>query len=428
MNHKKLITLIIILVVGAALIWQFRPTLQLPEINMDVGYVSLFEENFKVSLLDDSLMAPTRIKITPDQNHLLVTQLTGEVLAYQRTEQGWSADAFELLKIETGVPGFPPEEAGLVGLVFSSDFDETGTTFLLYTFKDEEEKIQNRISVTNLKIENGRLSASQPELIFQANIEGSPSHQITDGLAVEISGKSHLLFLIGEGFDATRAQDVSLEAGKVMLIQADGSNPLGLRPYPQNPKIQAIGIRNAYVLAENKYEKKGRVLIGDTGADVLDRLIYTRLVSEEGQPAIALNFNWDGSNESLEQALPDPRFPEVKDMVLVRLPEALTFTGLAFHSGGGLIAPSNEETQSVLITVFGKTGLPYNKPGKEIWLGQLSEENGQPSISYKTVIERAPWAEGEVGNPLGLEVDQKTGDFFFADVLEGKVYWVKLIQ
>ncbi len=265
--------------------------------------------------------------------------------------------------------------------------------------------------MTAIKEKRGKLAGSKPQHIYQANIAGASSHQITDGLAVEIQGRPHLLFLIGEGFDGKRAQDPSKEAGKVVLIQEDGSNPLGPRPYTENSNVEALGIRNAYVIAKNPADPAGRYLIADTGPDKYDRLIFTQLGS--GQETKPLNFGWDGNQEKLKQPIPDPNNPEISDMVIYRLAETRTFTGLAFSSGNKFLA-----------TIFGKTAEPGNEPGKEIWLGKLTNLAGQPKVSFTPIIKRVNEADKHLGNPIGLEIDPKTNEFYFADIMEGRLYQV----
>lgn len=397
-----------------------------PDVYDGVGYAAINPNEYEISVLSDRLIAPTRIKLTPDGKFLLVSQITGEVYAFSRTDFGWDTTPYEVAKVDTKFPGFPPDEAGLVGMVFSNRFSENNKLFLLYTFKDQDGKTQNRISETVLRIDKGQFRGSTPKLIYQANVAGSGSHQITDGVSIDILGKPHLLFLIGEGFHGDRAQNPKEEGGKAILIQEDGSDPLGERPYKENPKVQALGIRNGYVLASNPYDKTGRIFISDTGPDHFDRIIYTKLFDSEGKSISPLNFNWDGTEEKLKDPIPDPNNPDVPDMVILRLPDTLTVTGLAVHPSKDTIPKSDEKVQSVLTTLFGKTGSPQNQPGKEIWIGQLTNLGKQPKISFTPIIKRNPQAEGKLGNPIGLEIDSQTGDFYFADVLEGKLYLVKV--
>ncbi len=374
------------------------PSVDNSELYQGISYEPVNKNVYEISILADNLLSPTRIKISPDNKHLLVSQLTGEVLGFDRQSSGWSKP-YLVTKIDTKFPGFPPDEAGLTGIVFSKDYSKNGKIFLLYTFKEKDGKVRNRISSAILKEREGKLVSSSPKFIFQANIEGHSSHQITDGISVGLDGQTRLAFLIGEGFDAKRAQDPNLQAGKLMSIKEDGTDP----------KIHAMGIRNGYVLAANPKDSDGKILISDTGPDKYDRLIYTNPFLGD-----TLNFGWNGDQEKLAKPIPDPNFPKVSDMVIFRFPETRTFTGIAFKSDG-----------SALITLFGKTGLKDNTPGKEILLAKLENLSGQPKISFTTIIKRVKDANGKFGNPIGMEIDPQTKDLFFLDVIEGRIYHVR---
>lgn len=409
---KKLLLFLVLL--AAIVFWLKRtdllksqpplpPVTKSGEIFSGIGYAPVDSFQFDIAVLSDQVTAPTRLKLTPDGKFLLVTQITGEVLSFKRTDVGWNPQPQLVTKVDTKAIGFPPDELGLVGLVFSADFATNHLVFLLYSYKQSDDQIYNRISSFQLTEKNDQLQATSPKLVYQANVPGNPSHQITDGLGVKVGGKPHLLVLVGEGFKGALAQDPTAHAGKLMLIPEDGSHP----------KVQALGIRNAYVIAPNPLDAKRRFFIADTGPDKYDRIIYTDLLTDQ-----SLNFNWDGTTESLAQAIADPTFSQVEDMVILRLPETRTFTGLAVHP----------LTKTVLATVFGQTGSPLNAPGKEIWQGKLINLDNQPQLDFKTIITRNPAADGKLGNPIGLEVDPQTGDFFFADILEGKIYRVFILE
>ncbi len=387
------------------------------EIFDGISYISV-NSKLEVGILAQNLVAPSRIKLTPDGKFLLVTQLTGEVLAFNRTNEGWATSPYQVTKVDTKAPGFPPDEFGLVGLVFSAEYDKNHRAFLLYSHQESAGKYLNRIANVVLEEKNGKLTASSPQVIFQAVTPGNVSHQITDGLGIMHYGKPHLVFLIGEGFKPELAQDESAEAGKLMMIQEDGTYPLGTRPYPNRPKLEALGIRNAYVIAENPYDKDNRWLIADTGPDKYDRLIYTKTASSSGEFK-PVNFGWNGQTEALSKAIKDPNFRNVRDMVLYRFPQTRTVTGLAF------LPPASATSHKLLAVLFGITGSLQNAPGKEIWQGTLTNLTGQPRITFTPIIKRNPKADGKLGNPVGLEVDPQTNDFFFADILEGRIYQVK---
>lgn len=375
------------------------PTVDQSDIFQGVSYQPVDQISLEVNIFAENLFSPTRIKITPDGQHLLVSQINGEVLAFDKKGDGWNKKPYLVTKVDTKFPGFPPDEAGLTGMAFSQDFLNNKKLFLLYTFKEEGGTIQNRISVTTLRKVIGHLKGTKPQLIWQANTPGSGSHQIADAMPLDLNSEKRILFLIGEGFKAERSQNAQMHAGKVLSIKEDGSDTL----------VHALGIRNGYVMAKNPFDPKGRILISDTGPDKYDRLIYTN-PTLPGQ----LNFGWDGNQDKLAEAIPDPNFKEVKDMTILRLRETKTFTGLAFTKDENLLA-----------TLFGQTGSPNNSPGKEIVRGKLTKLDGQPQILFETIIKRVEEAGGKLGNPIGLEINPQDGHFFFADVLEGRVYEVK---
>lgn len=428
MRRRPWIALLIIILIGGGFwVWQKnKQRIEIKEAEPTVfeglGYMAVNSDRVEVSAIIQNLTAPSRLKITPDGDFLLVAQVTGEVLAFARTNNSWEQQPQSVVRVETAVKGFPPQEAGLTGLVFSSDYQNNHKLFLLYAFQEAAKKFQNRISVTTLSVTDGKLIGTDPTQIYQANVEGSEAHQIGDGIGVMVRDKPHLLVSIGEGFKPERAQNPKLESGKILLMQDDGSNPLGERPYPTNPKVQAIGVRNAYVLAANPFDKTNRMFIADTAPSKFDRLIYTDLFDSNGRANQPLNFGWAGSEDKLADPIPDPNNRSVTDMVIQRLPETRTFTGVVVHPGKGAVPKSDNQQQSVLVTLFGYTGFPQNQPGKEIQLGRLTNLTGQPSISFAPFIRRNPAAEGHIGNPIGLEIDSKTGDILFADIIEGRVY------
>ncbi len=155
-------------------------------------------------------------------------------------------------------------------------------------------------------------------------------------------------------------------------------------------------------------------MIADTGPDKYDRLIALAYPHLEHNAQV--NLNWDGNQDKLNEPIPDPDGPPLKDIVLYRLPDTRTFTGLAFLH-------SDVQTQTFLATMFGKTGSTDNQPGKEIWLGTLTRPFSQPEITFRPIIQRTQEANGKLGNPIGLALDNDE-NFFFADVLESRIYFV----
>lgn len=367
----------------------------------------------------DKVEQITQLDVSPDGNYMLAGTLGGTIWVYHRVDGVFQRQSDPFFVLKTSQPGFPPEEAGLTGVVYGADFETSGDVFLLYSFAFEKKSFRNRVTRVKFAKRGDRVVGTNPVQIFEANIAGTGSHQIQDGAGVMVAGKPHLLFTVGEGFVAERALDPTKEAGKVILIQRDGKEPLGVRPYPETPKVQVIGIRNAPAIGINP--KNGKVAIGDTGPNNYDRFLYGTLFDKAGFNIQKLSFNWDGNEESLKKGSPD-LYDANKEMVLHRWVPTETAVNIAFYENSKL-PQLKDNQQYVLVVLFGRTGEKSNAPGKKIVLGIL-EEGRQNRLSLTPFIDRASFGEGQLGHPLGLGVDRSTGDIYFGDIMEGRIYKV----
>lgn len=206
-----------------------------------------------------------------------------------------------------------------------------------------------------------------------------------------------------------------------MLIQRDGKEPMGVRPYPESPKVQALGIRNAPAIGINP--KNGKVAIGDTGPNNYDRFLYGTVFDTAGFNIQKLSFNWNGTEESLKKSAPD-LYDVGKEMVLHRWVPTETAVNIVFYENTTLTKLKDNQ-QYVLVVLFGRTGEKNNTPGKKIMLGTL-EEGRQNRLLLSPLIDRAAIGEGQLGHPIGLGVDRSTGDIYFGDIMEGRIYKASL--
>lgn len=373
--------------------------------------------NLDVGIFDNDIKQVTQIEFTPDGKYMLVGTLSGTVWIYHKLDGIFKKQSQPFYVLKTAQPGFPPEEAGLTGIVLGSDFGKSGDIFLNYSYAFKKKSFRNRVTrVTFTKVGEKVLGKKAKE-IFEANTEGSGAHQIQDGVGIEVGGKPHLLFTIGEGFKSERALDVTQEAGKIMLIQRDGSVPVGERPFPNYPKVQALGIRNAPAIGINP--ESGKIAIGDTGPDNYDRFIYGAFYREDGSNNKQLSLNWDGTEDSLKKGAPD-LYNSNKEMILHRWAPTNTAVNIVFYRNDKL--PKLKDSQHyVLVDLFGRTGEKSNSPGKRILLGVITEGN-KNSLSLSTLIDRTAKGEGQLGHPIGLAVDPSTKDIYFGDIMEGKIY------
>lgn len=422
---RSTIFLILILTAIALIVFVIRKPKPLfveqKNINVEPTYKSTGNIKSTVTVFDEDAKQITQLEITPDGNYMLLGTLSGTVWVYHRIDGVFKKQTDPFFVLETAQPGFPPEEAGLTGIVLGSDFETSGDVFLNYSYALEEKSFRNRITRVTFTKKRDKIVGVSPKQIFEANTEGSGAHQIQDGLGVMIDGKSHILFTVGEGFKAERALDPKEEAGKVILIQRDGSIPIGERPFPESPKVQALGIRNAPAIALNSLN--GKIAIGDTGPDNYDRFLYGNFYNKDGKNNQKLSLNWDGTEDSLKKASLD-LYDGNKDMILYRWAPTNTAVNIAFYKNDKL-SKLNSSQQYVLVTLFGRTGEKSNSPGKKIMLGVL--QNGtRNTLSLSPLIDRASIGEGQFGHPIGLTVDPITNDFYFGDIMEGRIYKVSL--
>jgi len=407
----KLVVLLFVLVISGFILYKY--------ISNPLPYKLANKDMGKISTLKEELFGVTRIKFSPSGDVMLVGTLTGEIYLFDRANDGSLIMRPEPIhKIQTGFPGFPPEENGLTGMAFASDFNETGEIFFAYTFKEEDNLYLNRVAKGKLIESHGNYTITNFTDIFTANTPSEFSHQIQGIVGFDINGVSHAMFLVGEGFQAERSLDLTKESGKLMLIRSDGSDPLGPRPFPNYPKIQARGLRNPPDLAINVLDPLRRQAIVDTGPDINDRFIYANfidLVNSSYLPEV--NLIWDGTDESLNSESSEVRYT---------WSPTHTPTNIVFHPGKGLIPLSTETNTTVLVSLFGRTGLVGSQvPGREIWLGSLPLlTDDKPS--WEPFIVRTTSGIGSEGHPIGLIMDPTNMNLVFADIMTGTIYLVEI--
>lgn len=377
---------------------------------MQLGYVPVDDKAFSVIPLT-KISSPTSVKITPDGSHLLVTSLQGGVFVVDHQSDPPKQKTKLLTQVNTRL-GYPQDRSGLTNLVFSSNYKENGKVFLLYTLKDQNQKKQLRVSSLTLKNYFGRLSASTPRVIWESNFVSDANPIIADGIGVNLNNEPHLLFATSDPSLPSLAQDPGSDAGKIILIKEDGSDPiLEDRPYPNNPRVEVVGVGSPTTIALDQ-ENNGFILT-DTSS-LIDRLIFIPFNSKS-----PLNLNWSGDDTLLKDPIINPN-DETKDLILYRSLDPKNISGLSFHKGRGIALPENN-TRLLLVNASGQKGSTDNG-GKEIWLGAINHDT--PILSFTPIIKRNPFVEGTKGNPVGLTVDPLTGDFYFADFYENQIYQV----
>ena len=436
------IMIVILLVAGIGFysVSRYKPAKTQPPqsaSSQPAAYAGVDPSKVQVTALGTEPGTISRIKFTPDGQFMIASQLTGEVLVYKREGDSWKKQSKPLVSVATAFPGFPPEENGLTGMAFGADFATSGDMFFSYAYLQGEKDIRNRIARAKVVVENGELVGSNLTDIFEGNVPADSSHQIQAIQGVMVQDKPHVLFQMGEGFHAERSQDPTKEAGKLMLIQRDGSNPLGPRPFPDQPKIQAIGFRNPPDLEINQFDPLKREAIVDTGPDQYDRFIYGKFIDLVGGKKVeGLDLGWNGTVDSLTASRFDPNVTGRPDPILYRWDPTHTATNIVFHPGKGIIPESTDQQTSVLVSLFGRTGeTGPDVPGRAIWLNTLTLGDSPKLGTWQPFIVRSPDGVNTFGHPLALELDPVTNDLVFIDINltkdqspQSTLYWAKISE
>ncbi len=397
-----------------------------------------WEQALTVDVIDCNLALPSRLRLSPDGQWLFLTQLRGTTYVYQRQTEGW--DFQEASFFDLGDLGVV-NEAGLTSIALAPGFDPESPersrreVFLSYQTRTDNGNV-NRISRVVAGMDAGNLVGTDPEVIWTGTGPTGDAHQVQDVHAFEMRGRAHLLALVGDGNEPSSAADPSTDAGSVVLMQRDGSDPLGARAWPDFPKRQAIGVRNAYsmvMLAPEVDPRQGIVAV-ENGNSSNDRAWLKRLVDIEGARALPHDLGYRGSDtEASFTQTPDISsvggVGQARNSVFRLFSPPVAPTGLALHPGGGPIAPSDVSGASLVVGLFGETGA--TEVNERNGLGYLRVTNiGGAALqsTFELMLARRPETAGAVHHPVAVEVDPSDGTTYFADIITGSLYRVGLVR
>jgi hypothetical protein len=364
--------------------------------------------DFQITPFTESLGPITQIKITSDGSKMFVSNIEGEIFYFKRCKESFNKDAMLVYTADTGVPGFLGREVGLTGMILSANFEESGDIFLLYS-KNGDKELINMVEKISVIDKEDELIVVNNKVIYKGLSPTSESHQIQGGSSLIVEGRPYILFTIGDAMQPKLARDLSSDFGKLILMDKEG-----------NYELLGRGIRNAYDTAVTDFMGEKFITIGDTGPSENDRFIFSPYSQD------IIDFNWDGTTASLEEKVivnqpEDGVSPE--DRVLMRLSPTQTITNILFYDNAGEnnISGYEEETKYAFVNIFGRTGSTDNNFSRKIMLVRIKEF----SIESEDFIVRSEWGKGKQGHPLGLAEDPMTGDIYFGDIIEGKVFKVE---
>ena len=352
------------------------------------------QPGWQIGKVADGLGPITRLQLTPDGQVMFVAAVDGTVRALRRqNDRQFELQSEPVYKIDHGFAA--GVENGLTGLIVSAEYAQNRNIFLLYAQNTNSGEGESRILKLRVDDRNGKIIAANPQIIFRGNVKVAGAHQIQGGQSLIIEGKPHLLFGIGEAYHAEYASDLTKEAGKILLLQETGANPLGLRPYPNYPRVQAMGIRNAYGLAIDSADQS--VVITDNGPDSNDRILDGDILNGAKQ----FDFNWHGDAATLLQPMEN----------------GVVNAGLVAESWDPTVAPTEIKLLKDREFVFNIFSTVHHPTAQVMrgWFGQDGKFRTQSLASHR---------EGqEKGKLLGLAASS-TGTIYFGDMLSGTIYYL----
>jgi glucose/arabinose dehydrogenase len=251
-----------------------------------------------VGTVATGLDTPWGVAFLPDGTAIVTERDTGRVL----TISGSGASDAKAVVTEIGrihQVSDPDDEAGLLGVAVSPDFDKDRRLWFYVTTAED-----NR--VVTATYDDGRLGTVRPVLT------GIPTGWIHDGGRLEFGPDGYLYVSTGETGDADLAPDRDSLAGKVLRITRDG-DPAPGNPDPDSP-VWSWGHRNVQGLA---FDDDGRLWASEFGADAYDELNLIAPGQDYGWPSVEGKGN--------EEGLVDPH--------LVWSTDEASPSGLAFADG-----------------------------------------------------------------------------------------------
>ncbi len=235
---------------------------------------------FQESTFVDGLSVPTDMVFAPD-GRLFVAEKDGTVRV---VENGiLLGDPFATVAAAT------EGERGLLGMAFDPNFKTNGFLYLYYTRSDGSPA--NRLSRFTVSNTDANVADPASELILLDDIPVIAA--VHNGGAMGFGTDGMLYLGIGDGFNATAAQDLSSLNGKLLRLDvANGPNIIPAdNPFVGTPgareEIYSLGLRNPFKLDVDPVF--GRIWVTNTGSDQFEEVHEARAGANFGWPLLEGN-------------------------------------------------------------------------------------------------------------------------------------------
>jgi glucose/arabinose dehydrogenase len=268
----------------------------------------------KVETIAHGLANPWGLAFLPD-GRMLVTERPGRLRLV--TKDGTISEPLK------GVPAvFAEGQGGLFDVKLDPNFASNKLVYLAYAEPGDNGGAGTAVARGKL----GADSLDDVEVIFRQQPKvGGPNH-FGGRLAFAPDGK--LFVSLGERFTFTPAQDLSVDLGKIVRINPDGSVPKD-NPFVSTagarPEIWTYGHRNPQGLAFDP--NSGKLFESELGPKGGDEINVIEPGKDYGWPVVSWGSNYDDT-----PIPPPPTHPELTDAIAHWNP-VISPSGITFYSG-----------------------------------------------------------------------------------------------
>lgn len=219
---------------------------------------------WKVTEISTELRYPWEIRASGET--LIITEVGGTIVMIDSDKK------LTRYPVETSSPVTNDGGSGLLGIVLSDDFAQSGTAYIYYTYTSGG-SLTNRISEINF---NGT-SWKETRIL----LDGIPGHQLYNGGRIGIGPDGYLYATTGWLRNPRLPQAIKSLAGKVLRMDLQG------RPAPGNPfensYVYSYGHRNPQGLA---WSPDGELYISEHGEAGNDEINLIGAGQNYGWPTV----------------------------------------------------------------------------------------------------------------------------------------------
>ena len=239
-----------------------------------------------------------------DTEHLFLVEKTGRVLQLDADGRQQAVVLDLTSKISKG------NEQGVLSIAFDPAYATNKRLYVDWTDRDGATQVEAYTMAGGV--------ATNPQLLYSV---AQPYANHNGGLLL-FDPTGMLLVGLGDGGSAgdpeNRAQDLRSDLGKILRLDPRTGRAAPGNPFPQNPKVWALGLRNPWRFS---FDTNGDLYVGDVGQNKLEELDVVKPADQAGA-----NYGWS-VYEGNERFKKDQRFSARGPLIT----PALTY----LHADGG---------------------------------------------------------------------------------------------